>query len=99
LSDDTPSQGVSDLYILGRQDAKSGLLPGLHHIAFGSVLLTLQDSFAAAHVPRESNAIPQSSETTEFVRPPGILEFHTYGAQDGTLHDHGDSREMGSTSV
>ena len=90
---------VSDLYILGRQDVKSGLLPGLHHIAFGSLLHTVQDSFAAAHVSRENNRASQSCENTEFKRPPRVLEFHTYGAQDGTLHDHGDSRDaMTSTS-
>lgn len=84
---------VSDLYILGRQDRKSGLLLSLHHIAFGSVLHTVQDSFATAHALREDKPEPSSCGATEFSQPPRIIEFHTYGSQDGTLHDHGDSRE------
>lgn len=84
---------VSDLYILGRQDAKSGLISSLHHIAFGSVLHTVQDSFADAHALRDGNHEPISCGTTEFMRPPRIIEFHTYGSQDGTLHDNRDSRE------
>ncbi|MCM2341775.1 hypothetical protein [Rhodoferax sp.] len=84
---------VSDLYILGRQDVKSGLISSLHHIAFGSVLHTVQDSFAAAHASRDGNHEPLLCGATEFMRPPRILEFHTYGSQDGTLHDHGDNRE------
>lgn len=84
---------VVDLYLLGRQDEKSGLLPQIREIAFGSVLHTVQDSFAAAHVEREKNPTGQLCEGTGFAIPSRVIEFHAYGAQDGALHDHGDSRE------
>ncbi len=83
---------MSDLYILGRQDAKSGLLPRLADIAFGSVLHTVQDSFAAAHTSREARSAAEMCGSTGMERPPRILEFHTYSAQDGALHDGQDSR-------
>ena len=81
---------VSDLYILGHQDK---LLPYLHHVAFGSVLHTVQDSFAGAHSSRE--AVPPGGlcKDTAFPQPRRIVEFHTYGAQDGGLHDEQDSRD------
>ncbi|WP_245598088.1 hypothetical protein [Ottowia thiooxydans] len=84
---------VADLYLLGRQDASSGLISQIRQIAFGSVLHTVQDSFAAAHVNREPGPSSQTCEGTRFIKPRPIVEFHTYGAQDGTLHDHGDERE------
>lgn len=84
---------VTDLYLLGRQDAESGLISQIRHIAFGSVLHTVQDSFAAAHVSREPGHSNQTCEGTRFTKPRPIIEFHTYGAQDGALHDHGDERQ------
>lgn len=84
---------VVDLYLLGRQDAASGLITQIREIAFGSVLHTVQDSFAAAHAERESQPSVEPCERTPFVTPARIVEFHAYGAQDGTLHDHDDSRQ------
>lgn len=84
---------VVDLYLLGRQDAKSGLVPQIRDIAFGSVLHTVQDSFAAAHAEREKEPTGKQCEGTSFAIPPRVIEFHAYGAQDGTLHDHDDSRQ------
>lgn len=81
---------VSDLYILGRQDK---LLPYLHHVAFGSVLHTVQDSFAGAHASRENSPPGGMCQDTGLAQPRRIVEFHTYGAQDGSLHDEQDSRE------
>lgn len=81
---------VSDLYILGHQDK---LLPYLHHVAFGSVLHTVQDSFAGAHSSREPSPPGGMCEDTAFPQPRRIVEFHTYGAQDGSLHDDQDSRD------
>jgi hypothetical protein len=83
---------VADLYILGRQDAKSGLLRNLRDIAFGSVLHTVQDSFAAGHTSREARATAEMCADTGIERPPRVLEFHTYAAQDGARHDEEDSR-------
>lgn len=81
---------VVDLYILGRQD-KLGRY--LHHVAFGSVLHTVQDSFAGAHVSREPQAPGGTCPGTPHEQPPRVVEFHTYGAQDGSLHDAQDSRD------
>lgn len=81
---------VSDLYILGRQDK---LLPYLHHVAFGSVLHTVQDSFAAAHATREPAPPSKTCKDTTLPQPRRIVEFHTYASQDGHLHDDQDSRE------
>ncbi|MBB5206859.1 hypothetical protein [Chiayiivirga flava] len=83
---------VADLYILGRQDRKSGLLDKIHDIAFGSVLHTVQDSFAAGHASREDAGVRPMCGETGFRAPPAIREFHVYGSQDGALHDAKDSR-------
>lgn len=84
---------VSDIYILGRQDDKTGLIQQLHQIAFGSLLHTVQDSFAAAHTSRENATGVEMCEGTGYERPPRVVEFHTYAAQDGGLHDEHDSRD------
>ena len=84
---------VADLYLLGRQDAGSGLITQIREIAFGSVLHTVQDSFAAAHAEREPHQTAEQCEGTAFTTPARIVEFHAYGSQDGALHDHDDSRE------
>ncbi|MCR6701148.1 MAG: hypothetical protein NVV68_08395 [Dokdonella sp.] len=84
---------VADLYILGRQDAGSGLISRLHQIAFGSILHTVQDSFAAGHTTREPRRPEGTCASTSFRSVPRIVEFHSYAEQDGALHDHEDSRE------
>lgn len=84
---------VADLYILGRQDAASGLRPRLHQIAFGSILHTVQDSFAAGHTTRETERPSGTCANTAFRNVPRIVEFHSYAEQDGGLHDHEDSRD------
>lgn len=84
---------VVDLYLLGRQDPASGLVTQIREIAFGSVLHTVQDSFAAAHAEREPQPTGEQCEGSSFAMPARIVEFHAYGAQDGELHDHDDSRD------
>ena len=84
---------VVDLYLLGRQDKSAGLVPQIREIAFGSVLHTVQDSFAAAHAEREAQPTGERCEGTAYPIPARIVEFHAYGAQDGALHDSGDTRE------
>lgn len=84
---------VVDLYLLGRQDRESGLVSQIREIAFGSVLHTVQDSFAAAHAEREPQPTGETCDGTPYQTPARIVEFHAYGAQDGKLHDHDDSRE------
>lgn len=83
---------VVDLYLLGRQDAASGLVPQIREIAFGSVLHTVQDSFAAGHVEREPASPAQACEGTPYATASRIIEFHAYGAQDGARHDAHDTR-------
>lgn len=82
---------VSDIYILGRTEK---LRSRIDDIAFGSVLHTVQDSFAAAHTTREAPTRGEKcvAGAAEFERPGRIVEFHTYGAQDGHKHDAGDQR-------
>ena len=80
---------VADIYILGRNQH---LLPKMNHIAFGSVLHTVQDSFAGGHTTREAAAPGGVCPGTDIPRPPRIVEFHSYAAQDGHKHDARDSR-------
>lgn len=80
---------VSDIYILGRKDT---LIRRLPDIAFGSILHTVQDSFAAGHVSREPAELGASC-SSGIARPGRIVEFHAYGQQDGHKHDAEDSRE------
>lgn len=88
---------VSDLYILGRKDK---LLEYIDDIAFGSVLHTVQDSFAEGHVERErSEPSTMCSSTVPLPRPGNIKEFHGYASQDGHLHDAKDLREAMSGPV
>jgi hypothetical protein len=92
---------VSDLYILGRQDPKSGLLLQIRKIALGSVLHTVQDSFAMAHTSRETMAPEGLCSSTGYKRPARVMEFHVYGLQDEALHDEQDSRSsmVGSSTA
>lgn len=88
---------VADIYILGRGQ---WLLPKLSDIAFGSVLHTVQDSFAAAHTTRESADLNATCPTDPPLPRPGrIVEFHAYGLQESSKHDHGDSRDAMAASA
>ncbi len=81
---------VADLYILGRQDK---LLPSIKDIAFGSILHTVQDSFSSSHTQREAETSAGFCAGSDQYRKPGrIVEFHSYGSQDGHLHDAEDER-------
>lgn len=82
---------VADLYILGRQDK---LLPSIRDIAFGSILHTVQDSFSSSHTERESTAASGfCADNSQYQKPSRIVEFHSYGSQDGHLHDAEDARD------
>lgn len=80
---------VADLYILGRQDK---LLPRLSDIAFGSVLHTVQDSFSSSHTQRSAKMEGFCAGDEQYRRSGRIIEFHSYGSQDGHLHDTEDLR-------
>ena len=87
---------VADMYILGRQiGGKPGenLTPHIKDIAFGSILHTVQDSFAGGHTQRDSTAELNQCQGLESFKVPRIKEFHSYAAQDGTKHDEHDSRD------
>jgi hypothetical protein len=82
---------VSDIYILGRKDR---MLGNIDDVAFGSVLHTVQDSFAGGHVEREAPTAGEMCSPSLPLRRPGrIVEFHGYASQDGHLHDGKDLRE------
>ena len=82
---------VADLYVLGRQDT---MLRFIHDIAFGSVLHTVQDSFAEGHAEREPSSVGEKcSAVLALPRPGRIREFHSYAGQDGHFHDAKDLRE------
>lgn len=86
---------VSDIFILGRKDR---LLKRLPDIAFGSILHTVQDSFAGGHATREPRPANETcAAEPKVLRPGRIIEFHTYGAQDGSKHDSRDSRSAMTT--
>lgn len=81
---------VTDLYLLGRVDKMSR---NLDDVAFGSVLHTVQDSFAVGHVEREAATTSQQcGPTAQFPKPGSIVEFHSYALQDGHVHDQQDLR-------
>ena len=80
---------VADLYILGRQDK---LLRHVSDIAFGSVMHTVQDSFSSSHTQRSANSEGYCAGDEKYRRPGSIVEFHSYGSQDGHLHDTEDQR-------
>lgn len=81
-----------DLYTLG---ASGGLRRHVGDVAFGSLLHTLQDSYAAGHVDREeAGGIKSCSVRGISVAAPGnIREFHAYNDQDHELHAAADSRD------
>lgn len=83
---------VADIYVLGRQPQ---LLPHIRAVAFGSVLHTVQDSFAEGHTTREpeSSGVPAQCEGAgDMDQPRRIVEFHSYAGQDGKKHDAFDRR-------
>lgn len=80
---------VADLYVLGQQQF---LLPQIRLVAFGSVLHTVQDSFAEGHAEREAVAPAGMCPGTDMPWPRRVMEFHGYAGQDGHRHDEGDTR-------
>lgn len=80
-----------DLYTLG---ASGGLRRHIDDVAFGSLLHTLQDSYAGGHVRREESAgIRKCAAGDLRVAAPGaVREFHAYNHQDHELHASADSR-------
>lgn len=61
-------------------------------VAFGSLLHTVEDSFAQGHVEREKTSSGTCSFAPQFSAPPRIIEFHSYAHQDEKKHKDRDSR-------
>ena len=84
----TSGRNVQDLFSLGNPT----LRPRIHEVAFGSLLHTIQDSFAKGHVDRAepvANVLcPGSAEAA----PGRILSFRSYTQQDLDKHAEYDSR-------
>lgn len=80
-----------ELYTLG---ASGGLRRYVNDVAFGSLLHTLQDSYAAGHVDREESTGTGECQVRNLsvASPGGILEFHAYNHQSHKRHAEADSR-------
>jgi hypothetical protein len=81
---------VEELYILGRGPK---LRDKLSYIAFGSILHTVQDSFAAGHTERAPAPLNETCPSSKASQPGRIVEFHAYGPQDSSKHDAEDKRD------
>lgn len=80
-----------DLYTLG---AGGGLRRHVDDVAFGSLLHTLEDSYAAGHAEREesSGSLRCSAGSVSVTAPGAVLAFHAYNHQDHGMHAEADSR-------
>ena len=61
-------------------------------VAFGSLLHTVEDSFAEGHVERERDSPGSCSSAPQFPAPPRVIEFHSYAHQDEKKHKERDTR-------
>jgi hypothetical protein len=81
---------VQDIFTVGNE----ALRPHINEVAFGSILHTVEDSFAKGHVEREHpSAAAACSALPQFPAPPRILEFHSYAHQDEHKHARYDTRD------
>jgi hypothetical protein len=83
---------IQDLFALGNPHVRKP--DNMSELAFGSLLHTVEDSFAGGHVER---AMPDSQEkcvgtSREYPIPGRIVEFHSYGQQDSRKHGDDDAR-------
>ena len=80
---------VQDLFTAGNP----ALRRYVADVAFGSLLHTMEDSFAEGHVQREESSSGNCSAAQQFQEPPRINEFHSYAHQDEKMHKERDSRK------
>ena len=81
---------VQDLFTVGNP----ALRPHIAEVAFGSILHTVEDSFAKGHVQREQNAAAATcAALPQLPAPARIMEFHSYAHQDGHKHAEFDTRD------
>lgn len=80
---------VQDLFTVGNPALRFHIT----ELAFGSILHTVEDSFAKGHVEREqSPASTNCTRVPQFPAPPRIIEFHSYAHQDEHKHGGNDKR-------
>ncbi|WP_109485384.1 hypothetical protein [Occallatibacter savannae] len=79
---------VQDLFTAGNP----ALRRRITDVAFGSLLHTVEDSFAEGHVQREEASPGACSATPQLSAPPRVIEFHSYSHQDEKKHKEKDSR-------
>lgn len=81
---------VQDLYTQGSPRLRAQI----KDVAFGTILHTLQDSFAEGHVERASALRSRRCDFggRQLPAPGEIVEFHSYVHQDHSLHAASDSR-------
>jgi hypothetical protein len=80
---------VQDLFTSGNP----ALRRHISDVAFGSLLHTIEDSFAEGHVQRAESSPGNCSSVPQFVASPLIIEFHSYSHQDEKKHKERDSRK------
>lgn len=82
---------VQELFTLGNPTLRRPAR--IRDVAFGSILHTVQDSFAAAHAHRLEGTDEECAGASGKVSPGIVSEFHSYGNQDGKRHAKMDTRE------
>ena len=89
-----PSWRIQDLLTYA---APSTVRQQIQHVAFGSLLHVVEDSFAKGHTNRAEPGFEQrcaNSGATEHLAPGAIREFHAYNKQNHTEHSKFDSRDL-----
>lgn len=79
---------VQDLFAQGNPSLRRHLAD----VALGTVLHTVEDSFAEGHVLREQSSAGNCADAVSLPAPPRILEFHSYAHQDEKKHKQRDAR-------
>jgi hypothetical protein len=82
---------VQDLFTVGNPNLR--LRERVYDVAFGSLLHTVEDSFAEGHVQRAESSSGNCSAAPQFPAPPRVIEFHSYAHQDEKKHKDRDSRK------
>jgi hypothetical protein len=80
---------VQDLFTVGNP----ALRPHIEDLAFGSILHTVEDSFAKGHVERgQAPTGTTCAAAPTLAQPARVVEFHSYAHQDGKKHAAYDTR-------
>jgi len=83
---------IQDLFALGNPHIRKP--SSMSKVAFGSLLHSVEDSFAGGHVERRDPIPGQKCVALPAFDQPGkVVEFHSYSRQDAGKHGEGDSRK------